>query len=352
MSELAAQFRFMHTSDWHLGACRNVTPNSEEHLARQAAVLENILELASHANIDFALIAGDLFENKGTTIPEFLLARRIIKELSQICTVISTDGNHDELQNEKFQSMWMEMLEIPNVHFVSKPRVIRIPTRLGGHEVKILAVPWTGIKIQDDFDRLVMSHLEPGVEIVMLHECFKNSVGNNGKRWPGGIEVPDIPDIKYFACGDIHIRQQLNLKHAWFSGAPMQYRFDDDPDKGVLIVDKPSGKPDYKVKYERIECPIHMQIVRDPKLVDPTAPVWYSLCCQADQIPLTRPPNLKKINPQPVAVEMPEAVAGDAAQPNQVRVDYAEGIDTIMGELGYDPSQIAAEQEAIRQLVR
>lgn len=325
-------------------------------MKRVEATFDDMLAKVDKYRPDFFLVSGDLFENLGTTIEEFLLAHRVFSQLGQLTIVVASDGNHDEREKGRFQSEWLQMLQkqginsIPNVTFCSKPRIVTVYPR--GLEIKILVVPWTGIKVQDDFDKLIMSHLEPGVEIVMLHECFKGSITNNGRPFPGGIEVPDIPDIKYFACGDIHIKQQINLKHAWFSGAPMQYKFDDDPNKGFLWVEKHSDKPDYKVQFEPLHCPITLKIVRDPKEVDPKAPIWYSLYCQADQIPLERPANLKKISPQPVRIEMPEATEGDAAQPNQIRIDYAEGIDQVMGELGYGAAEIQAEQESIRQLVR
>lgn len=352
-------FSFGHTGDWHLGVTRNLTPGSTEYMERMEAVFDEMMQKTHELKLDFLLVCGDLFDGKNTTIPEFLFAHRLFSQLGQMLIVISSDGNHDELEKGKFQGEYLRMLQqqginsIPNVHFISKPKVVTIYPR--GMELKILVVPWTGIKDQDEFDKLIMDNLEPGVEIVMLHECFKGSVANNGKRFPSGVEVPDIPGIKYFACGDIHIPQQINLRHAWFSGSPMQYKFDDDPKKGFLIVEKHDDLPDYKVRFERLHCPIELKTVQDPKDVDPDAPIWYSLHCRADQIPLTRPPNLKKIEPQPIKVEMPEALPGevnDSVQPNQVRIDYAEGIDQVMGELGYDPAQITAEQEQIRQLVR
>src|ERR1035437_221913 len=232
---LSKLFSFGHTADWHFGASRNLTPGSLEYLERVEAVFDDMLAKVDKYKPDFFLVSGDLFENASTTIEESLLAKRVVGQLGQMTRVVASDGNHDELQKGVYQSKWLRMLQdqginaIPNVTFVSSPEVVTVwPGGQKDREVKILVVPWTGIKIQDEFDKLIMQHMEPGVEIVMLHECFKGSIANNGKKFPGGVEVPDIPDVKYFACGDIHIKQQINLRHAWFSGSPMQYKFDDD----------------------------------------------------------------------------------------------------------------------------
>lgn len=344
------EFSFIHTADWHFGANRNLIPNSEAYLKRQEAVFDDLIAQVKKLKPDFMLVAGDLFEDSGTTIKEFLLARRVFTKLGQLTELLVTDGNHDETRVGEFQSENLRELDIPGVTF-SMGQASTVIVRPGA-PVKVLAVRWTGIKDQDEFDKLIMDNLQLGCEIVMLHECFKGSMGNNGRRFPGGIVVPDIPGVKYYACGDIHIPQQVNLKHAWFSGAPMQFRFDDDPKKGFLYVEKHSDKPDYIVEFKPLKCPIEMRIVHDAKLVDPDAPIWYSLYCAADRVPVERPKNLLKINPQPVQIEIPEHTHDDAAQPHQIRIDYAEGVDQVMGELGYNQAAIDSEMAEVRKIAQ
>lgn len=309
-----------------------------------------------HNQIDFVLVSGDVFESSGTTIPEFLLAQSIFKQLAAHVPVIVTAGNHDELQRGEFQTYWLELLSIPNVRFISKPTNLCLNVRHTEEgkagPVDILACPWTGIKDQDEFDRYVMQHMNPATEIVMLHECFNGSILDNGKRFPFGIQVPDIPGVRYFACGDIHKPQRLNLKHAWFSGAPMQYTFGDDPEKGFLVVTSYVGQQEMDVKFERLVSPVELIKVYDPAKVDPSSPHWFALECPVDQIPLDRPNNLKRIHSLPVRVDMPEATADSPDTAQQIRVDYAEGVDQVLGDLGYSVDEINEEAENIRRLAR
>ena len=49
--------KFLHTADWHLGA----KTNGRERLPEQKRVLDEILSIANHENIDCVIVAGDVF---------------------------------------------------------------------------------------------------------------------------------------------------------------------------------------------------------------------------------------------------------------------------------------------------
>jgi DNA repair exonuclease SbcCD nuclease subunit len=344
-----SKYRFLHSSDWHIGSCRNLR---SDYLARHEQTLMNVLEIGKKEKVDFFVISGDWFESKGTTIPEFNMLCRVLRRFAEFAPVVGTDGNHDELQAGEFQSRWLREQKLEGVHLFDKPTSLVLPLKTG--TATIWAVPWCGIKDQDEYDRHILTGMPERVDVVMLHECFHGSVADSGRVMTGGIRVPDIPGVLYYALGDIHKYQRIattegDTSKAFFSGAPLQQRFGDQPNKGVVIVEIQDETAQHR--FVPVECPIEMRIVRSIAEVDPKASVWYSLYCRADQIPLELPKNVVKLNPQPVKIEMPEATTEEKVEYNQIRIDYAEGVDQVMGELGYAPEEIHAEQESIRALI-
>ena len=119
-------YRYLHTSDIHFGAGRRLTPKKLDYLERHKAVLQRVLKLAVKQHVNFILVSGDIFESAGTSIEELLAAYEIFSEMGEVCPVIATAGNHDELAVGQFQTEWLRLLNIPNVHFVSKPSLINL----------------------------------------------------------------------------------------------------------------------------------------------------------------------------------------------------------------------------------
>ena len=344
-------FSFVHTSDIHFGAGRRLTPKSLDYLDRHIRHLDEVRAVADKYKVDFTLVSGDIFEDSGTTKEELLAAYEWFKVLSQIAPVVCTVGNHDELAIGEFQDKYLSRLDLSRVHFVSSPKVVRLGTRSGA-SVAVLAVPWTGIKVQQEFDDLITKHLEPDIEIVMLHECFLGITTDVGYKAIKGIQVPNISQVRYFACGDIHKMQRLNLPHAWMCGAPLQYNFGDRPGKGVLLVEaEPHGV--YDPKFIKIPSHIELHQVNDLAQIPENSPHWFKLVCEANRVPSAVPPNVKVVEPIPIKIDLPAPTPEnlESGKP-YLSIDYAEGVDLMMQEMGYGPEEIDAEMKFIREQVQ
>ena len=205
--------KILHTADWHLGAGRRLTKGSLDYLNRQVMIWREVIEVARREKCDGAMIVGDLAENAGTTIEEILALRKVLVEFGSVCPVLITAGNHDELSLGDFQTRWISLLDIPNV-YVTQGQPDSVTLTSSGFRrtedsdwddtnlVKVLAMPWTGIKNQEEFDHKLKANYQ-GQQIVCLHECFAGIITDTGKAL-GGVIIPDIVGVRYFACGDIH----------------------------------------------------------------------------------------------------------------------------------------------------
>jgi len=70
------------------------------------------------------------------------------------------------------------------------------------------------------------------------------SVAENGRKLKSGVVLPEVLNfVNYWALGDIHKRQKVKGFNAWYPGSPIQHKFGDPDDCGVLIVDTDSFIP-------------------------------------------------------------------------------------------------------------
>ncbi len=85
--------KFLHTSDWHLGA----RLAEYGRLPEQQAVLEELRILAENERVDFVIVAGDIFDNYNPPNDAVELLYRELKKLSDDGhrPVIVIAGNHD-----------------------------------------------------------------------------------------------------------------------------------------------------------------------------------------------------------------------------------------------------------------
>lgn len=232
---------FIQTSDIHVGECRSL----DGYLERHRGVLEQITALAVERRVPL-IIPGDIFHTKTTTHQERFLVDEWLGELERhsIPTII-TAGNHDHLWGEVTQLDGYAKLPFKYVQIVTwKPKTLVIG------DVGYICLSWRNFKTKEIHD-IVTKHL-PTVEhckykVVLLHECISGVKLDNGFVMPTGTALPKIPQITYWAVGDIHNHQRTNLANGWYAGAPAQFKFDDKEPKGAVVVDltHPSRQPEF-----------------------------------------------------------------------------------------------------------
>lgn len=108
--------RFAHIADTHLGYRQY---GSEERALDFAQAFKGAIEYALKQNVDFVLIAGDLFHKKSEMDPITLAqASRVLENVK--VPVVAVEGNHDSSYfREKFT--WMDYLAIQGLIVNLKP---------------------------------------------------------------------------------------------------------------------------------------------------------------------------------------------------------------------------------------
>jgi DNA repair exonuclease SbcCD nuclease subunit len=234
--------KFLQTSDIHIGECRSL----EGYLARHRGILSQIIEQAKKRNLP-VIIPGDLFHLKNTTYEERLLGSWFLGTLEEEgIDAIVTAGNHDHLKGKMTQIDDYRFMPFKHVKIIGWDPEIHIIKDTG-----FIGISWGSYTTENLHD--IVMDLLPKIrhckyKVVMVHECIVGSMVDNGHIMPKGTSaLPNIPEVTYWAVGDIHVHQRINLPNAYYAGAPAQFKFDDVPRKGMIEVDleNPTAQPTF-----------------------------------------------------------------------------------------------------------
>ena len=263
---------FLQTSDIHIGESRKIP----DYITRHTSVLWQILGHAQRDSLPL-VIPGDLFHTKNPNFEERLLADRFIGECerSRVHTII-TAGNHDHLYGAVTLLDGYKQYPLQYVKIVGwEPEVHRIG------DVAFICISW-GNKTKDQIRQIVLGLLPQTVgakyRVCMVHECIVGSKFDNGIVSPKGSSLPKISDIDYWAVGDIHTHQLANLPNAFYAGAPLQFKFDDQECKGYLVVDleRPTKPAFYETSFRKL------RIVE--RVADITDDAYYMVRGEIDEV--------------------------------------------------------------------
>jgi len=243
--------RFLHTADLHLNCLRAKFPG--KYLIRHKFTLNKITAIANRYKAEAIVISGDIWDRPDLTNSERLLFSGWLHSCP--IPVIAISGNHDQRVSHKFGDTALNYLS----HLPIGKHVIcdGLPDFVEINDVVFLLLPfhgWSGY----DFDIVVKSMVEKirtrsnKPIIAVMHEAVTGAVTDNGTKVikSNQIKIPHVPDIVYWALGDIHKRQKIS-DNAYYPGSPHQVNFGEDENKGVLIVDTGKAKP----KFVRINHP-------------------------------------------------------------------------------------------------
>lgn len=232
-------YSFLQTGDVHIGECRSLAG----YLERHKSILTQIIDYAYNLHLPL-FICGDLTHTKSTNYEEQFLLFWWLGEIEKrkIPTIIIA-GNHDHLWGEVTQLDGYKYMPFNYIKIVTWHPDVHIVGHIG-----VICIPWRGYKTED-IKKIVLEKLplinHCPYKVVMLHECISGVRLDSGKILTSGTAIPNIPEITYWAVGDIHKYQQTNVTNGYYSGSPAQYRFDDDLPKGVIQIDldHPSKEP-------------------------------------------------------------------------------------------------------------
>lgn len=239
--------RFLHTSDWHIGASKFLP----DFLERQADAIDQIYRIAEERGIKVVVVAGDLFDTADPSAEERdLLKTKLLQYDAAGFTTLVINGNHDHknmtgrtalrylgilTDHEKFQrsvvterTAYYQYEDTIFILLCHEPKQFKRDCQQAIEDVRTTS-------IQLDYKHIVL----------VCHETLRGAISDTNYRLKDGEDVPPLEsgesydaagDITYVAVGDIHMKQRMGPR-TFYCGAPLQVKFGDQPDKGVLIVD-------------------------------------------------------------------------------------------------------------------
>lgn len=239
--------KFLHVADLHIGANSSIPG----FLERQEAVYDQIFEAAQEHKVDAVVIAGDIWHKPVHSPQERDLWLKKLLQYNQCgFKIIQISGNHDYLEPGH--------THLSHITFQADlgrlENVISADTEIKLYRLKdylFLLMPdqtFETSEFNQEVARRVKELQESSFElpfkgiIVVAHfavkGCAADTAGASGQQYQmeKGIEVTDNLPVTYIALGDLHIQQRVG-PCCYYSGAPIQTRWGEDPEKGGLLVD-------------------------------------------------------------------------------------------------------------------
>lgn len=259
--------RLLHTADFHASAFLYGI-NRDDELSK---LLEEMYTAAIEENIDFLVVAGDIFENPLPSHASQKLVFDFFTRISMagIKTVIIS-GNHDGQSLEPLKNI----LGIANIYVFGKPSTenfIVLPDKKG-NKVKFFGFPYPAerllfkmvsanddnkgdyVQIISNIIKYVDSKFDPNEMGVFLAHLFINGskLGSDEENSNMYMEsainrrIYSIPgqllpkNVSYSALGHIHVPQQIKTSpaKAYYAGSPyLSNFFEEGIQKGFYLVD-------------------------------------------------------------------------------------------------------------------
>jgi exonuclease SbcD len=230
--------RFIHTSDIHLDTSFSGSgfPSRLGDRKREAirGTFRRIVEGARLNEVDFVLIAGDLFELDRITPDTFEFVRQQFENLHPIRVFISP-GNHDPFMKG---SPYREESWPSNVHIFDAEEFRSVELQELG--IRITGFGFVGASLEEHhFERLPV--LPKGFFNIVLSHGSDVSRVPVGKSRHGPFSVEEIAgkNVQYCALGHYHQQHQvenpIDDTQIWYSGIPEGRGWDEAGDCGYLF---------------------------------------------------------------------------------------------------------------------
>ena len=267
---MSALFKFLHTSDLHLGKKLFGFSLEED----QKHFLDEILSIAKDKSVDAIIIAGDIYDVSQPTEEAIRMFSNFINQASEICSVYAIAGNHDSADRIGYVK---ELLAKSNVFFTGRyeGKAVKYPAKNG---VNIYMLPYmrtssarhiyddSSIKNPDQAMNATLQHSgidESEVNIMVAHQfiagrgaTLTQSDSESTRLSVGTDEIihSDLFDaFDYGAFGHIHKPQLAGRRELQYCGSPMKYSESEYKDTKKVNIVTINGKNDVEVE----EVPLH-----------------------------------------------------------------------------------------------
>jgi exonuclease SbcD len=258
--------KLLHTSDWHVGK----TLKGQSRLDEQRAVLDEIVGIALHHEVDAVLIAGDIYENAAPTAEaQRLVVRTLMRLAKSGIEVIAIAGNHDH--GATFEA-YRPLMDTAGIRLFGQARAAdkggahRFTARSTGENAIVAVLPFLSqryavraaevitntpaqnVGVYDQMIRDILANLtapfsDHTVNVIMAHLTCTGGVFGGGERAAQSIMEYHVPagifpvDAHYVALGHLHRRQRIPADcPVHYSGAPFAIDFGEQDNTNVVCL--------------------------------------------------------------------------------------------------------------------
>ena len=230
--------KFIHCADLHLDSPFKsksyLSPNIFEDVQKSAyESFKNIVDLALKQEVDFIIIAGDLFDSENRTLrAEVFLNEQFERLRKEQIFVYICHGNHDPLTS-KITSQWPNNVSV----FSNQVETYQAITK-SGETIYIHGFSYQNdASYENKIDAYPSSQGQKGIHIGVLHGTYsKSSVKDRYTEF----RLEDLNQRLYHYCalGHIHQREQLSVRPGFNYPGNIQGRhFNELGEKGCLLVE-------------------------------------------------------------------------------------------------------------------
>lgn len=269
----------LHTSDFHIGRTlydKSLLEDQEYILKQIIRELEKPAGMEDGSEYDVLVIAGDIYDR---SLPSQEAVELFGSFLEEIYTrfpeleIMIIPGNHDSGPRLAYLSRILKKLKI---HIVSdiKDSTTPVVIEKNGEKIQFFLIPYLNVKnFNFTFPRQEETLFPPEQE-QMIQTCVNSITGKMDKKIPavliahlytlGGEQSQSergtlgdtefvakdfSKEFTYTALGHLHKTQKITGK-CFYSGSPLQYSFDESPEKNLIRVkiDAKTEKPEPEIQ--------------------------------------------------------------------------------------------------------
>lgn len=220
--------KFIHTGDIHLGLkFQNVSFSKEIAKDRRIELwttFQRIINYGKEKQVDFILIAGDLFEANYFTLADMKRVRDILSEAKDIHIIISA-GNHDYIDSA---SLYKKVDWGDSVTIFTSPSIDKKEFKDKNTTVYGLSWASSEIKARDLLDNIELDS-KTDSSIFLLH----GDVAKKSNYLPLDIDNLNALNFDYIALGHIHKAKIFSNKIA-YCGSPEPLDFGELGNHGII----------------------------------------------------------------------------------------------------------------------
>ena len=238
-----SKVRFVHASDLHLDASFGGVDATESSVAGSLArstleALDRVVALCIERDVDFLVIAGDLYNSSDRSLRGELAFQRAMRRLAEAqIPAFVVQGNHDPADG------WSAGLELPESVVVFSAREVERHEVVRGSEVvcAVYGRSYPTRQVTDNLAREYRRQKEDPLAVAVLH----TNVGQLA-AWdnyaPSTVDDLRAAKMDYWALGHIHIPGRISDSPvAVYSGSTQGLNPNEEGPRGCYVVELDSS---------------------------------------------------------------------------------------------------------------